>query len=235
MDKTLAAMACALAALLLCGATAMSALDAYRAALTSRKIPAFMEFTYTVTRSGPGRIVTEQHRVYWTSAGEERNDTIAVNGTPVVPAPSQILHREVWPYDPAQFVVSADEYAATPAGMTMVAGRKTYAFALARNEPADFMQKSLYIDAKSFLPVRQTFAVSGGSCAGAGTIDFTATGPYWLPSFVSVLCTELAAGASPPPIYKESIRFSGYQFPATIPQDIFGPNAGAQGDQQGTP
>ncbi len=218
------------ALLLVAAASAMLAaspltLDAYRVALADRKVPAFMEFTYTVTRSGPARIVTEQHRVYWTGAGEERNDTIAVNGTPVVPAPSQLLHRSVWPYDPAQFAVSADDYDATPAGVAIVSGHKAYAFALARSSPADFMQKSIYIDAKTHLPLRQTFAVAGADCEGTGTIDFGSFGGYWLPSFVSVTCTQVGSTASPPPVFKESIRFTSYQFPRAIPADIFGSGA----------
>ncbi|HXW51332.1 MAG TPA: hypothetical protein VEJ41_05020 [Candidatus Acidoferrales bacterium] len=219
--------------LLLIGASAGPSLDSYRTALAARKIPTFMEFSYTVTRSGPDRIVTEQHRVYWSSAGEERNDTIAVNGTPVVPAPSQTIHRAPWPYDPQQFAVSADDYDATPAGIAIVSGRRAYAFALARGSPADFMQKSIYVDVKTHLPLRQTFAVAGEDCEGAGSIDFGPFSGYWLPSFVSVTCTQAASGASPPPIFKESIRFTGYQFPSVIPPDVFG-QSGAPQDAAGS-
>jgi hypothetical protein len=233
MHKPLLLVA-AVAAGALLGATGAPTLDAYRTALAAQKLPAYMEFTYTVTRSGPARIITEQHRVYWANTGEERNDTIAVNGTPVVPAPSQLLRRSIWPYDPAQFAVSGDDYDATPAGMAIVAGRKTYAFALARSTPADFMQKSIYVDVKTHLPVRQTFAVAGADCDGSGSIDFGPSGGYWLPNFVSVVCTQSGAGASPAPVFKESIRFTSYQFPALIPQDIFGAGA-ATPDTSGGP
>ena len=141
MRRPLTVLAAAVVLVLL-AATPKSILDSYRLAIASRKIPANMEFDYTVTKSGPARIVTEQHRVYWTSSGEERNDTISVNGTPVIPARSQMLHRTVWPYDAGQFAVTAEDYDATPAGMAIIASRRTYAFALARNTPADFMLKS---------------------------------------------------------------------------------------------
>ncbi len=221
MGRAVTVLAAAAAVLVLLGATPKSILDSYRLAIASRKIPANMEFEYTVTRSGPDRIVTELHRVYWRSSGEERNDTIAVNGSPVIPARSQLLHRTVWPYDAGQFAVTAEDYAATPAGMAIIAGRRTYAFALTRNTPADFMLKSLYVDAKTKLPMRQTFAVAGQDCEGSGSIDFTAFGAYWLPSFVSVVCTQTGSGASPPPVFKESIRFGGFQFPSVIPSDVF--------------
>ncbi len=229
--RNLITVAAAAAALVLLAATPTTILDSYRLAIAARKIPANMEFVYTVTRSGPARIVTEQHRVYWTSSGEERNDTIAVNGTPVIPARSHMLHRTIWPYDAGQFSVSADDYDATPAGMAIISGRKTYAFALARNAPADFMLKSLYVDAKTRLPVRQTFAVAGQDCQGSGSIDFTAFGSYWLPSFISVVCTQVGSGASPPPVFKESIRFTSFQFPSAIPSDVF--SAGATTSSSG--
>ncbi len=230
MRRPLTVLAAAVVLVLL-AATPKSILDSYRLAIASRKIPANMEFDYTVTKSGPARIVTEQHRVYWTSSGEERNDTISVNGTPVIPARSQMLHRTVWPYDAGQFAVTAEDYDATPAGMAIIASRRTYAFALARNTPADFMLKSLYVDAKTKLPIRETFAVAGQDCEGSGSIDFTAFGAYWLPSFVSVACTQTGSGASPPPVFKESIRFSGFQFPSAIPSDVF--SAGASTTSSG--
>jgi hypothetical protein len=194
----------------------------YRNALLARKTPVNMEFEYTVTRSGPNRIVTERHRVYWTATGVERNDTIEVNGTPVVPAISRMLHRAAWPYDVGQFAVSTDEYDVVPAGVAVVTGRKAYVFIVTRGAPSDFMLKALYVDVKSRLPLRQTFSVAGAGCQGSGSIDFAPTGGYWLPSFVSVVCTAPQQGATPPDIFKESIRFGGYAFPATIPPDVFG-------------
>jgi hypothetical protein len=223
------------ASLMLVAVSSASVLDSYRQALAIRKIPEFMEFGYTVTRSGPGRIVTEQHRVYWANPGEERNDTIAVNGTPVVPAPSQVLHRASWPYDASQFTVSPDDYDAVPAGISVIAGRKAYAFALVRSSSADFMLKSLYVDAKTRLPLRQTFAVAGADCEGSGAIDFGPVGAYWLPTFISVLCTQAGSGASPAPVFKESIRFTSYQFPSSIPADVFSSPAGSASDDSGGP
>ncbi|MBV8165002.1 MAG: hypothetical protein JOZ91_12135 [Candidatus Eremiobacteraeota bacterium] len=199
--------------------------DSYRTALASRKTPADMEFLYTVTRSGPQRIVTEQHRVYWTASGLERNDTISINGTDLVPPHSRMLHRTEWPYDPGQFEVSSDDYSAVVTGVSVIANRKAYVLKLARSAQADFMVTSLYIDAKTRLPLRQAFKVAGADCQGDGSIDFLPVGIYWLPSFVSVICTGTAQGATGAPVFKEAIRFSGYSFPAAIPPDVFGLSA----------
>jgi hypothetical protein len=230
--RNVRAAAAALAAATLLGAgNPASILDSYRDALAKLHSPPFMEFAYTVTRSGPSRIVTEQHQVYWAASGVERNDTIEINGTRVVPAPTQVIHRDAWPYDPAQFAVSPDDYDAAPAGMALVAGHATYAFTLTRSSPADFVLKSLYVDVRRRLPVRQTFAVAGADCEGAGEINFGPVGGYWLPTFVSVACTQTGTDASPPPVFKESIRFSNYQFPASIPADVFVQPASSAGYQ----
>jgi hypothetical protein len=223
VGRRLAAVAAAAALVVLAAAPQTSTIfDSYRAALASRKIPANMEFEYTVTRSGPNRIVTELHRVYWTAQGLERNDTIAVNGTPLVPPRSRLLRRAIWPYDVGQFAVSTDEYDVAGPIVGSVAGRKAYVFTLTRNTQADFMITSLYVDATSRLPLRETYVVTGADCQGSGSIDFLPTGGYWLPIFVSVVCTGTAQGASPAPVYKEAIRFSNYRFPAAIPPDVFG-------------
>ncbi len=215
-------LAAAVAFLLLGAATKLTIFDSYHVALATRKTPLNMEFVYTVTRSGPNRIVTEQHRVYWTSTGLERNDTIAVNGTDLVPPRSSLLHRAEWPYDVGQFAVSGDEYTAVLTGLSAVANRKAYVYRLTRSTQADFEITSLYVDAKTRLPLRQTFSVAGADCQGSGTIDFLPAGGYWLPSFISVVCTGSAQSTSPAPVFKESIRFNSYTFPAAIPPDVFG-------------
>ena len=232
VDKRLAAVAAAALVALAAIPQGSTVFDSYRSALAIRKIPANMEFEYTVTRSGPNRIVTEQHRVYWSAQGVERNDTIEVNGTPLVPAHSRLLRRTTWPYDVGQFAVSTDEYAVARPIVASVAARRAYVFTLTRTTQADFMITSLYVDAAIRLPLRETFVVAGSNCQGSGSIDFLPTGGYWLPIFVSVVCTGSGAGASPPPVYKEAIRFSSYSFPTAIPPDVFGqpPSASASSE-----
>lgn len=202
-------------------APAARLMDAYRGALQTLERPPFVEYVYTQTRSSPNRIVTEQHRVYRTQDGQERNDTIMINGTAIIPAVSRILRRSVWPYDVAQFAPPADEYDSFAVPSALVAGRRAFGFKLARRTSADFMLTNLYIDPRRFLPVRETFSVTGGDCAGDGIINFGPAGKYWLPTSVQVTCTaQTQAG---PAIFKESIRFSNYGFPSSIPADVFSP------------
>lgn len=206
-----------------------NAYEAYRTVLLDLKRPPYVEYEYTETRSGPSRIITEEHRVYRTSAGQERNDTIMVNGTQLVPATSKILRRDIWPYDVAQFAVTPDEYDVTPTNVTIVGGHKSFAFTVTRKATAGFAIKGLYLDVAHLLPLRETFSVGGGGCVGDGFINFGIAGAYWLPTSIQVTCTaQTAAG---PSIFKESIRFSNYRFPNSIPADIFGSGGAASTGQ----
>ena len=214
----------------LLGAAPVDRLAAYRAALDSLPRPAYVEYDYIETRSGPDHVITEQHRVYRTQTGQERNDTVMINGTPVVPAISRILHRDSWPYDVTQFAVSSDDYDISPAGMALVSGRKAYSFHATRHQDSGFRITGLYLDLRRLLPVRETFDVTGAGCAGSGLIDFAAASRYWLPTAVQVNCTAVTAAG--PSIFKESIRFANYGFPNAIPADIF---TAAEGTAMPTP
>lgn len=220
MRNSAAASTVALAALLVAATPSpLKALDDYHSALAKLAHPPFVQFLYTHTRSGPNRIVTEEHRVYRTLEGEERNDTVTVNGSPIVPARSVILHRPVWPYDVAQFAPTPDDYDVSVSGAASVSGRKTLHLALVRKATADFVLKDVYIDVRRALPVRETFAVTGSACAGDGVINFGPAGAYWLPTSVQVTCT--AQSPTGGLVYKESIRFTSYAFPRSIPPDVF--------------
>jgi len=175
-------------------------------------------FRYQESRSGPTHVREEEHRVYRRDDGEERNETLAVNGAPVVPAIVRLVSQPVWPYDVREFAVDTPEYAVLSLGATQVFGRRAYALSSVRTTPGDFAVTRVYLDALRFLPLREAFDVSGGSCAGSGTIDFAPADDRWLPTSVSVTCTVAPGGSE----FKESISFSDYTFPQTLPPDVFG-------------
>lgn len=175
-------------------------------------------FRYSETRSGPTRALAEEHRVYRRADGEERNETIAVNGTQVVPAIVRFVSRPVWPYEVRQFVVDSLTYNVLTLGTTVVGGKRVFGFSTVRATPGDFAITGLYLDVTRYLPLRETFEVSGGGCAGNGSIDFVAVGALWLPTSASVSCAVAPAGTA----FKESITFSDYAFPETLPPDVFG-------------
>ncbi len=206
------------------------ALSDYRFALSRLPRPQNMVFRYAQTRSGPTRVVTEQHLVYFNSRGPERNETTSFNGVSIVPVIVRIFSRAPWPYWADRFAASGEVYNADFNGLGIVSRRHVYSFRLSRPTPADFTLTGLEIDSVRYLPVRETFDVKTPGCSGAGWISFTAAARYWLPEAVSVDCTPPGGGAQPaasagggPIKFRESLRFFGWQFPAIIPAQVFGP------------
>ncbi len=209
------------------------ALAGYQAAMTNMHKPPNVIFEYTETRSGPTRVIAEIHRVYRDQAGDERNDTIAVNGSLVAPPITHVYRGRAWPYDADKFAALPADYDLTLNGMSLVAGKIAYGFAAKRKTLADFSIETLFLAVDSGLPVRELFTVSGPTCSGHGTIDFGAYASYWLPVSVAVVCSAprpSAVAASPEakgagplasPSYRETLKFSNYTFPARMPQEIF--------------
>ena len=200
------------------GTAALQPIDRYRAALAGLPPLGDMVFQYTESRTGPTRTIVELHRVYRRVDGVERNETIAVNGETVVPAIVRFSTRVDWPYDVRAFVVGPDDYTVMPTGPKIVAGKRAYGLSAVRTTTGDFAITGLYLDEKTWLPLRETYAVVGGGCTGAGSIEFARIGRQWLPTAAQVSCTVGGGGA----MFKETIAFAGYAFPPTLPADIFG-------------
>jgi len=197
-------------------------LERYRAAIAALPKPANMVFTYTEMRADPQRIVTSSHRVYRNQTGEQRNDTIEVNGIPVRPPRTQTYQRAQWPYYADAFAVSSADYDTNFTGVATIDGRRTQSYAVKRLASAPFSITELDLDPASALPVRERFVATTGNCDGRGSIDFAPSGSYWLPTTVSVECSP--SGASAGAGYKNTIRFADYRFPVTIPADVLHPS-----------
>jgi len=200
------------------GSVATRPLDRYRAALAALPPLKDMVFQYSESRTGPTRTLVELHRVYRRVDGAERNETIAVNGEIVVPAIVHYSTRPDWPYDVRAFAVSSDDYDLLPIGPKLVNGKRAYGISAVRTTTGDFSVTGIFLDETSWLPLRETFAVTGSGCTGTGSIDFARGGGTWLPTSTQVSCTVGTGGAT----FKESIAFSSFTFPPSLPSDIFG-------------
>lgn len=209
--------------------SALALFSRYQARMLLIKQPPVMVFEYTRTRSGPTRVVTENHRVYRDEAGHERNETTAINGSPLVPPPFITYARAEWPYGVTKFLVDANAYAVEPRGVELVNGRRAYTYAVVLKEPAAFAVTDLELDVHSALPLRERFTASSDICDASGTIEFGRSGAYWMPTIVGVSCTlavtpaQAAAAAAPtPPPVRDTIRFTAYSYPTAIPPQVFG-------------
>jgi hypothetical protein len=249
--RNIAAAAAAVLLTLPLGASAAPAADSpvspadalyarYKVAIQALKQPANMVVEYTQTRSGPLRVVTENHRLYRDGAGHERNETTAINGVPAVPARVSIYTRATWTYSADKFFVDPDSYQLAPRGPVDVNGRKGFAFAVVMKEATAFAVTDLEVDARSAMPLREHFVAGTPTCSATGSIEFGATAGYWLPKIVSVTCAVIAspdiAVVTPPAAsYRDTIRFSSYSFPAAIPAQVFGLTPTPAPDVSGTP
>lgn len=200
------------------GSSATRPIDRYRAALAALPPLKDMVFQYSESRTGPTRTLVELHRVYRRVDGAERNETIAVNGATVVPAIVHYSTRPDWPYDVRAFAVTADGYNLMPIGPKLVDGKRAYGISAVRTTTGDFSITGVYLDETSWLPLRETFSVTGSGCTGTGSINFARGGRMWLPTSTQVSCTVGTGGAT----FKESIAFSSFTFPPSLPPDIFG-------------
>jgi len=203
---------------------AIRLLDKYRSLMAVFQKPPNMIFTYTQSHGGASRIVTGTHRVYRDTSGFQRNETLEVNGSSLHPPRVQTFFRSVWPYHADQFAVDADAYGASFVGVATINRRRSYVYAVKRFYPARFEITELALDPGSGLPLRERYAVTSAGCSARGEIDFAAAGPYWLPTFVSAQC--YSADPKNTVLYKDTIRFSEYLFPAAIPKDVLHPPGG---------
>ena len=176
-----------------------------------------MVFQYTESRTGPSRTIVEEHRVYRRADGAERNETIGVNGSSVVPAIVRYTTKADWPYDVRAFAVSAADYSALPIGEAIVDGRRAVGFSTVRTTTGDFAITRLYLDTIRAMPLRLTYDVTGGGCSGTGSIDFGPTAGSWLPRSAKVSCTVGDTGNT----FKETIVFHDFSFPPALPADVF--------------
>jgi hypothetical protein len=190
----------------------------YRAVLEQLPPLRDVVFQYTESRTGPARTLVEEHQVYRRTDGAERNETIAVNGAQVVPAIVRFVRRPDWPYDVKAFAVTAADYDVLPLGRAVVNGKHAFGYSTVRTTTGDFSVTRLYLDLERALPLRETFTVSGGGCAGTGSIDFAASAGAWLPAVTKVSCTVADTGAT----FKETITFHDFAFPPSLPPDVFG-------------
>ena len=212
----------------------------YKIAIQTMKQPANMVVEYTQTRSGPLRVVTENHRLYRDAAGHERNETTAINGVPAVPARVSIYTRVTWTYSADKFFVDPDSYQVAPRGAVDVNGRKGYAYAVVMKQATAFAVTDLEIDARTALPLREHFVAGTPTCSATGSIEFGPASGFWLPKIVSVTCAVVsspdAAVLTPPAAsYRDTIRFSSYSFPAAIPAQVFGLTPTPAPEPSGTP
>ncbi|TAM77426.1 hypothetical protein EPN44_03245 [bacterium] len=186
----------------------------YQNALETLVPPPFQVFEYTVDQVGWSDLA-QTHRVY-RGHGLQRDELIADGGHAVKPPVVRIRRGARDRYAVGSVAPQPAGYAFSFVGVQHVGSHLAYAF---DTRPAGlappFAVRRVVIDGMSYLPSAIGFATHAAKAAGRGTVLFARSGAYWVPTRISVTATVNGRQAS------ESITFSGYHFPKTLPAATF--------------
>lgn len=184
----------------------------YTAALKALKEPRVFSVEYTIEQTGT-RALEQTHRIF-RSGADERDETIAVNGsrplTPVV----RIFRRRPYRYTVRALAPLPSAYDFAYAGPHKSGKHVDYVFDVTpkKNVPA-FAFTQVTIDGVTFLPAAVSFAT--GQHAGRGQVTFSKSDRWW------VARSAAAQANVPGGVAREHLTFSRWRFPATLPQSTF--------------
>lgn len=186
-------------------------LQRYEARLTATKDPQTLIFLYSVSQAGPLDI-DQMHRVY-RSGSLVRDETLVVDG---VKQKTTRIARYRNRYTLHNLAPRTTRYVFLFVRPIVRNGRYDYLYrAVPLGAPAAFTVRTMTIDGRTFLPREIRFHSTGAGARGDGTLAFTAAGKYWVPLSIAVQGSVNGRTA------RERITFSGYQFPAALPQSTF--------------
>jgi hypothetical protein len=183
----------------------------YAAAIKTVKEPRVFSVEYTIEQTGT-RALQQTHRIY-RSGTNERDETIAVNGTRPA-APLVRIFRRAYRYTVAALAPKPSAYDFSYAGPHKSGKHVDYVFDLMpkRGSPA-FAFTQVTIDGVTFLPSSIAFATS--QHAGRGEVRFAKSDRWWV-ARSAVAQAKVARGVA-----KERLTFTRWRFPATLPRSTF--------------
>lgn len=183
----------------------------YQSALKSLKEPRVFTVEYTMQQTG-ARTLDQTHRIF-RSGSDERDETLAVNGSrskyPVV----RIFRRRPYRYTVAALAPKPSAYDFAYAGPHRSGKHVDYVFTLLPKKPARFAFTEVTIDGVTFLP--QSVAFATAQHAGRGSVTFAKAERYW------VARTASAQAGSSGSVTREQIAFARWRFPSALPRSTF--------------
>jgi hypothetical protein len=217
MTLRLASAALALAVLL--GAAPAKALDSeyvlqrYARAVASFTPPKAVIYSYTISQLGPTNI--EQHHRIYRSGMDVRDETLSVDGIPLSRKIVRFSRRED-PYTVTRFAPQTDTYELLFLGTAKDGHHLDYVYeATPLGRPSGAWIDRLTIDGAKFLPRSVRFHSTGADAVGSGEIAFAPFGRYWMP--VTAVAQAHVRGKPA----RESISWSDYRFPESLPPSTF--------------
>jgi hypothetical protein len=190
-------------------------LQRYALALSTVAAPKVVIYSYTVSQVGPNSI-EQQHRVY-RSGTDVRDEILSVDGMTLRRKVVRFSHHEDR-YAVGRFAPRADAYQLLFLGTTKDGHHLDYVYeATPLTRPAGAWIDRLTIDGVKFLPRVVHFHSAGVDALGSGNIEFGSFGKYWLPMIASAQAHVKGKPA------RETIIWSDYRFPDTLPPSTFQP------------
>jgi hypothetical protein len=184
----------------------------YAAALKALKEPRVFSVDYTIEQTGT-RSLEQTHRIF-RSGTDERDETIAVNGTRPTSPLVRIFRRRPYRYTIAALAPKPSAYDFTYAGPHKDGKHVDYVFAVTPKKPVrGFAFTQVIIDGVTFLPATISFATD--QHAGHGQVTFAKSDRWW------VARSAAAQANVPGGIAHERLMFSRWRFPATLPPSTF--------------
>lgn len=185
----------------------------YATALAALREPRTFVVEYTLAQSG-ARSLEQTHRVF-RRGGDERDETIAINGTRTTKPQVRIFRGRPYRYTVATLAPRATQYAFAYAGAVRAGRHVDYVFRLTPKSPAGaFARTEVRIDGITFLPTRVSFRTSAHG--GSGTIGFAKAEKWWVAQSATARA-RLADGRTA----SETLSFVKWRFPASLPASTF--------------
>ncbi len=184
----------------------------YRAALATLSEPRVFAVEYTMVQTGT-RTLEQSHRIF-RSGGDERDETLAVNGTRSTEPVIRIFRGRPYRYRTSALAPRPGAYEFTFAGPHRDGRHVDYVFRLTPKAASrGFALTEVTIDGVTFLPTAVSFATA--QHGGRGTVTFHKSGKWWVATGASA-SARVAGG-----IAHEQIAFARWRFPPSLPPSTF--------------
>lgn len=183
----------------------------YRAAVAASRDPRVFTVEYTLVQTGT-RTLEQTHRIF-RSGGNERDETLTVNGTRTK-SPVVRIFRRAYRYTVAALAPKPESYAFSYAGPHRDGRHVDYVFTLMpKGAPRSFAFTQVMIDGVTFLPSEVDFATSAHG--GRGMVTFAKHDRWW------VAHGAAAVARVPGGVAHERLTFSHWRFPMSLPHSTF--------------
>jgi len=190
-------------------------LQRYAVAIEAVPVPKAVVFTYTVSQAGPGNI--DQRHVIYRSAGQVRDETLAVDGVPLVHKIVTFSKREDR-YDVSRIAPRAASYELLYLRSIKDGHHVDYEYdAAPLVRGADAAVDRVTIDGLKYLPKDVRFKTGGENAQGTAHVQYAQFGKYWMP-----VLAEVTAVVNGKPA-RERIVWGDYRFPESLPPSTFEP------------